>query len=639
MKPKKLLAWPSLVLAISCTNATPPESRTSAARSQAELATAAWASKVTRTLRYKEPVTDKEIEQWVGKKTQDDVLDTLMASPGFIKTVFDFNLYFIGNQQSDLFSDGNTPSLEATRYSHPLASAYNLSKNGDYFSLFSNHLGVLTTKVSPPTRSLIFVLNFDAPGFETYLYEEGQGYIVENLHQSSKVSDNQVRTLFKEFVLSTYQRSIELAKVEDEDKGCRYLEAAVRKSSIAGILGFSDLIQRELFRLSFNNCSLDVMESDREVLVKGFEATAEFPTQSVGDEFPDNLFILNEHIDLEKTKLFGYRFFVDHNNSSTNFNRSRGAAVLSTYFCDDLTPINVAAPESHAQDIHASDPGCRACHYKLDPISGMFRHHGIRGTDFSEITPEDRDRFKRLVGIEQGDGDVFLFDDLLSLEGGEVQDYFNWWQDHDIRTGYVTSTTRTDLNRYGDELDDLASIIAEAPEVKRCLVKRMAEYFVGNDQTFDSAWLDSLQGTLTSHTNSSEGFKAVVKRIMKSNVIQEIDPIPGQCYDFVSEQGEDRPPCLVASVLEKNCTTCHGSASASAGLDLSTWKTLGESTMGFEHLQAGIQVDRCETFSRIINRISTSDANLQMPLAMHMEPQDRETLYLWAQDQLDRCQP
>ncbi len=71
-------------------------------------------------------------------------------------------------------------------------------------------------------------------------------------------------------------------------------------------------------------------------------------------------------------------------NSSTNGNRKRAAYVLKRFFCDDLNPLGTLAPDHpNPDDRHASDPSCQACHYKLDPMAGFFRNHGVIGLDFA----------------------------------------------------------------------------------------------------------------------------------------------------------------------------------------------------------------------------------------------------------------
>src|SRR5690606_12233422 len=43
--------------------------------------------------------------------------------------------------------------------------------------------------------------------------------------------------------------------------------------------------------------------------------------------------------------LLSQGLFMQLPNSSTNYNRKRAAFILKRYFCDDLTPIDIVAPE------------------------------------------------------------------------------------------------------------------------------------------------------------------------------------------------------------------------------------------------------------------------------------------------------
>ena len=86
-------------------------------------------------------------------------------------------------------------------------------------------------------------------------------------------------------------------------------------------------------------------------------------------------------------------------NSSTNFNRKRASYVLRTYLCDDLVPVQLPEDGNHnGQGRHASDPGCQSCHYKLDPMAGLFRYRGAGGENYKTK-------------------DTFYFDDFTALKG------------------------------------------------------------------------------------------------------------------------------------------------------------------------------------------------------------------------------
>jgi hypothetical protein len=308
-------------------------------------------------------------------------------------------------------------------------------------------------------------------------------------------------------------------------------------------------------------------------------------------------------------------------NSSTNMNRKRGAYILKQYFCDDLTPINVETPEEHSGGQHGSSPSCFACHYKLDPMAGFFRTFGARFIDYSLQ-------------------DKIVFDD------GAVSDrasYENAWRapagaGREWNVGYVRSVNRVDLNDYGESIGDLFAIIKRAPEVKRCLVKRAFEYFVSAEQTIDAGYLDQLSREFMADAerDSAEAFKSLVAKILLSQSYSHPDPVATECYDF--PPGYDprgAPPCRVAFIFNKNCTSCHGPSGA-AGLDLSSWIQLADGSYGFPHLDAsGHQRPRTETFAALQERLSSSSPGRRMPLNRHMDATEREQLYRWVSEVLN----
>src|SRR5690606_6614086 len=105
-------------------------------------------------------------------------------------------------------------------------------------------------------------------------------------------------------------------------------------------------------------------------------------------------------------------FFDRLPNSSTNFNRKRANYALKRFFCDDLTPVNVVLPDDHAGGRHGTDPGCQACHYKLDPMAGFFRYHNGFGTSSKDP-----------------DGIIFFSDGALKPLG----EYLGEWRSDDKR--------------------------------------------------------------------------------------------------------------------------------------------------------------------------------------------------------------
>ena len=98
------------------------------------------------------------------------------------------------------------------------------------------------------------------------------------------------------------------------------------------------------------------------------------------------------------------------------------------------------------------------------------------------------------------------------------------------------------------------------------------------------------------------------------------------------------PPCDVAYILDKNCAQCHSGAEPSGRLNLTRWTTAnGSMAPSFPHRGAdGKTVGAHETFARLVERLSTSDPALRMPKQMAMPSQERQALFLWAQEELAR---
>jgi hypothetical protein len=118
----------------------------------------------------------------------------------------------------------------------------------------------------------------------------------------------------------------------------------------------------------------------------------------------------------------GATFFATLPSTSTNFHRKRAAYMLKTYFCDDLTPLELPQTEAGdggVADVHASNPSCQSCHYRLDPMGALFRNVGVRGRDFT-----GHDRIK--------------FDDQITFTGEAFDSYESQWKNPDgtFRAGY-----------------------------------------------------------------------------------------------------------------------------------------------------------------------------------------------------------
>jgi hypothetical protein len=311
------------------------------------------------------------------------------------------------------------------------------------------------------------------------------------------------------------------------------------------------------------------------------------------------------------------QFWTAAQNSSTNYNRRRGAYVLDRFFCDDLKPVGAALPEAHAGDKHASDPSCASCHFKLDPMAGFFRRQGYFGIDFNDDTLA-------------ANGGQIIFDDFATLN---FVNYESAWRapagsGRQFDVGYIRSTRDPSVNSYGDTLADLDELLRTAPEVERCFAQRMFEYFNGADQAVDPGFLDVVASDMKA--GGAERMQYGIVRILTGETFRAADRNTNVCYDLAPDTDPDhRPPCEVASILRTHCSSCHSSDNAQAGLDLTRWESQ-DGGFGFAS-----RVSRTETFTRMLDRVSTSDLTRQMPQARDMPLRSREQLALWLQKLID----
>ncbi len=324
---------------------------------------------------------------------------------------------------------------------------------------------------------------------------------------------------------------------------------------------------------------------------------------------------------------FGVRFpyldFGGLQNSSTNYNRKRGAFMLKTFFCDDLTPVAIVAPEAHGEGAHGSDPGCQACHYKLDPMSGFFRELGGFGPGFEAPGTA-------LTNLVFSDGKV--------IQGEELTKYLDTWRAPENagrpwNVGYVRSTTKPAANFYASNLKELYGFMATAPEVRSCVVRRMAEYFVSKNQAYDGGWLSHLETKLKpTEDGGTTGMKTVVRELMLSKAFAEPDPVSTTCYDQKPGATPSGLPCEVAWTLKVHCEKCHKDDTT---FDLSQWKPMTGGN-GFPHFdEDGKEIGRLETFKRIKARLDTPDKAKRMPKNQDMPDADRARLYKWIAAVLD----
>jgi hypothetical protein len=298
--------------------------------------------------------------------------------------------------------------------------------------------------------------------------------------------------------------------------------------------------------------------------------------------------------------------------------------MLKHFFCDDLTPVGFEDPQQHVGGAHGSDTPCYGCHFKLDPMAGFFRDLGTYFYDYTADT-------------------ALMFDDGAEIDRAK---YSNAWRapkgsGREWSTGYVRSPRYEDQNNYGTTIEDLTRIIHKAPEAKRCLMKRLFEYLVAEEQTIDGGYLDELTRAFEQEAakDSSAAMKNAVVRIVLSNTYRQSNPDPRACYDHAAgAKVENAPPCRVAFILQKNCSQCHSGPDGNAGLDLTSWvSTPDGKSRTFPHLDRDRrQIAPHETLTRMSERLSASDPNIRMPKLMVMSAQERQELFRWVQEELAR---
>ena len=553
-------------------------------------------------------------------KDPDQLVELFMADPRFVDTTLDFNLFFLGLEPGSFRDERNQLGPAALASRRATHSALQLARDGDYLSLLAP-TQPLYTYLEPPTRR-------SPPPMDGTPPPEGSEWAL---------TDADVR-----------QRRLADALAGGE-KLIAMIEGGAPAPEVCGELILSDF-PNFLFEVGFDETLASTILRDPawlgdlilpcmaepyrpvfdrvariRTLSARYQTLTAFIDERTRNGYPD-LASLDGLTTLDPAGLelerqlgsFDFAsFYRIAENSSTNYNRRRAAYVLERFFCDDLKPIRAALPAAHAGDQHASDPGCMACHYKLDPMAGFFKDRGAVGWDF-------------------GAQDQLVFDDLAAANR---TDYVKAWaapaasgRAWDI--GYIRSSTNPTLNSYGEGLDDLGRIVQTAPEVKACLVRRAFEFFNGPDQLVDPGYLAALTGQFVADAGagSSRAFKNLVRRVLTGETFRQVDPRSDECYDVPPDARASRPPCAVAFIVQQSCASCHTGTAAQGGLDLLGWTRDSQGLETFPHrTRDGVQLPAAETMQRLLDRITTSDPARRMPLGQSMPAQQREALYLWVE--------
>lgn len=559
-----------------------------------------WVAKLARTLRYNGPLTAGDNVAHLSTLPREQLVDLFMADPRFIDTVYDFNLYFLGFKPASIYQQNGQLTWHMFHFPQAVNAAKAVQSGGDYLSLF---------------------------------YWDQPNLVIARL--PGDAADEPMSSTALSVAAAEFDKLIGFLKTASPNTpGCRtpsYRGKILDPLVKAGFDANFGLILLDALTEGVDLCNpTQTMVSDLEQRRSAFTSIAKvnsklFPFKGQGisnvrllDQSLTGLPIKQNFFSLS-AKMWGQL-----PNSSTNYNRKRAAYMLRTFFCDDLVPINVPAPEKHSGNRHADDPSCQACHYKLDPMAGFFRNYDGQGRN-------------------QSMSDALSFSDGALIVGDQKQAYLDQWRApkgsaQPLMVGVIQSPDPdAERNFYGDDLPDLFGYLGspEARSVRQCLVKRMAEYFISGRQAFSGAWLDTLANEFdtaakTDPRTSANAFKSVVKKLVLSKTFAMQDPEASQCYDFVSGQ-QSKVPCEVDFIIKKSCAGCHNNDHASGGLDLTAWikDKAGEGNFIHRDPSSDKQLPRLETMKRISERLSSTDPDFSMPLSSYMDPTDRATLFKW----------
>lgn len=587
-----------------------------------------WIDKTARLLRGGDGLGPDDDVKALSALPEEEIARRFMQDPRFGDSILDFNLFFLGFKSDSVRIDG---VYDRTVFDFPnaVAAAQAVLSGGDYFKLFEFEGPYFMAPLriepleDPPQAADVGLapaqLRRKAMGDVEAVFTD----VIEaaNAARSPSTADlcAQVRALaagvnelkpklyraFDDSEIFALTRGEvltapleELAKIADKE--CASRSRAARDRLIGGVERALGQIRRAFAEMaSFEPA---VYQPKSVAAFKPFDLTA-FPTR-------------------QKWLSFGFEQGMALGNSSTNFNRKRSAYVLKRFFCDDLIPIGFESPQQHTTGAHGSQTSCYACHHKLDPMAGFFRSYGAYFFDYSR-SPD------------------IIFDDLASKERDL---YEAVWKAADgarpWNVGYIRSPRWEHHNQYGSSMADLSRIVRTAPEVKRCLVRRLHDYMVAEDQAVDSGYLEQLtrQFETEAATDSAAALKNTVVRILQSAAFHAPNADPKRCYDLApGEEVGEGPPCRVAAILRRNCEQCHNAAGEDGAerLDLGSWIVGPDKNRTFRHVDTGaLQLTAQESLGRLIDRLSSHDQKVRMPKGRVMPNNDRQELFLWAQQEL-----
>jgi len=594
-----------------------------------------WIDKAARLLRGGEGLGPEDDLQALLALPKEEIVRRFMQDARFGDTILDFNLFFLGFKSDVLKADG---IYDRTVFDFPNAvtAAQALLRGGDYHKLFdfegSFFMAPLRTEPlgDPPQPG---DEGLSAPQLRAKAIGEAREafeYVLEFATAKPAPSAAALCGKVAELAESASALTAKLYRAFDDAEIFALIRGEVLTRPLH-VLG--QVVEKECGGKTPPAAARErVTEALRRALQQVDRAFAEmakfepaiYQPRTVLDFKPYDLAAFPTK---QRWLSFGFEQGIALGNSSTNFNRKRSAYILKRFFCDDLIPVGFENPIEHVSGAHGSQTTCFACHHKLDPMAGFFRSYGAFFFNYAQ-EPE------------------IIFDDLASKDRKLYEAVWKaarkaapaW------NVGYIRSSRYQSSNNYGSTMADLSRIARAAPEVKRCLMRRLFEYVVAEHQTIDSGYLDHLTKQFEAETarSSSSAMKNAIVRVLLSKAYDEPDADPKRCYDLApGETNRTGPPCRVAAILNKNCSQCHSTGAAqenAARFDVGAWILApGGKERAFRHVDASsVQLTAQESLSRLIERLSTHDQSQRMPKGRVMPSDERQELFLWAQEELAR---
>ncbi len=318
-------------------------------------------------------------------------------------------------------------------------------------------------------------------------------------------------------------------------------------------------------------------------------------------------------------------------NNSTQHHYRRAAYMLSTYFCDEIqfitsttsaskvspTTQRSAMPSLNHPNLmhrHASDPACRSCHSKLDPLSGFFISQGSN----PGLGPRSTD-----------------YEGLRAIDFFDVKTYTDKAYDKYVQDGWETSPGDLEIGVRlqsdgplvfkGRTLDELFAFLKNEPKVYQCMAKRMSQYFFGEKQAISEEWLLEKAQRLQSRKLSASDFEAVFDDFLMSDTFAALEfRDEMECYDGM-ERGSAN--CAISGHLNKYCGSCHLGRGAEGGFDFREW--LSSSSYSYTSESQNKVLNKRESFSILKTKLESSNPEVMMPPGGLIPPEIRKKLINW----------